>query len=132
MTQTNNLAKSINVTILLDSRPLGGQLNAVLERKSQVIDITNKIQGNWSENIAGIKSWSISCSGLYVLDDESFKILENSFMNSQYIEVQVSMGNYIYQGDALIVDFPLTAIYNKEFKYSLKLLGSGPLTPIST
>jgi hypothetical protein len=30
-------------------------------------------------------------------------------------------------GKALITDFPLSAVYNKEFKYSIKILGTGPL-----
>lgn len=127
MIQTNNLVKSIDVILSANGKPLGGQQGAILERKSEIIDITNKINGAWAENLAGVKSWNITCQGLYVVDDECLELLEESFMNSWYLEVSFTIGNSRYHGDALIVDFPTTALFNKEFKYNLKLLGTGPL-----
>jgi predicted secreted protein len=48
-------------------------------------------------------------------------------MNNQEIEVKVILDDCSYVGSALIIDFPLSAIFNSQFKYSLRLLGSGEL-----
>ena len=125
--QKTNLNKSINVALYLDNIPLGGQQNATITRQAEMIDITNKINDDWTKSLAGKKSWSIQCSGLYVIDDRAFSLLENAFMNNQSIKVSISVGNNILSGNALITDFPLSAIFNKEFKYNIRLLGTGAL-----
>ena len=125
--QKTNLNKSINVALYLDNIPLGGQQNAIITRQAEMIDITNKINDDWTKSLAGKKSWSIQCSGLYVIDDRAFSLLENAFMNNQSIKVSISVGNNILSGNALITDFPLSAIFNKEFKYNIRLLGTGAL-----
>lgn len=125
--QKTNLNKSINVALYLDNIPLGGQQNATITRQAEMIDITNKINDDWTKSLAGKKSWSIQCSGLYVIDDRAFSLLENAFMNNQSIKVSISVSNNILSGNALITDFPLSAIFNKEFKYNIRLLGTGAL-----
>ena len=125
--QKTNLNKSINVALYLDNIPLGGQQNATITRQAEMIDITNKINDDWTKSLAGKKSWSIQCSGLYVIDDRAFSLLENAFMNNQSIKVSISVGNNTLSGNALITDFPLRAIFNKEFKYNIRLLGTGAL-----
>ena len=127
MLQTNNLVKSIDVIVSVDGIALGGQQGAVLERKAQIIDITNKINGDWAENLTGTKSWNITCQGLYVIDDAALQKIEDCFMENKTVQVAFAIGMNSYKGNALVVDFPTSAIFNKEFKYTLKLLGTGPL-----
>ena len=122
-----NLGKSIDVVLSLNSIPLGGQQNASLIRQTAAIDITNKINGEWTENLAGTKSWSVQCNGLYVIDDKGFEKLEEAFMNNTKISVLISIGQKKYEGEALLIDFPLAAVFNKEFKYNLRLMGTGAL-----
>lgn len=127
MNQRTNLGRSIDVALYLNSIPLGGQQGASLIRQSNIIDITNKINGDWQESLAGTKNWSIQCSGLYVIDDSSFNLLEQAFIENTPLNISISIGSKILKGKALIIDFPLTAVFNKEFKYSIKLLGTGAL-----
>ena len=122
-----NLGKSIDVVLSLNSIPLGGQQNASLIRQTAAIDITNKINGEWTENLAGTKYWSVQCNGLYVIDDKGFEKLEEAFMNNTKISVLISIGQKKYEGEALLIDFPLAAVFNKEFKYNLRLMGTGAL-----
>ena len=122
-----NLGKSIDVVLSLNSIPLGGQQNASLIRQTAAIDITNKINGEWTENLAGTKSWSVQCNGLYVIDDKGFEKLEEAFMNNTKISVLISKRQKKYEGEALLIDFPLAAVFNKEFKYNLRLIGTGAL-----
>lgn len=125
--QMPNLNKSIDVVLYLGNIPLGGQQNATITRQAEMIDITNKIDGEWGESLAGKKSWSISCSGLYVINNKAFTLLEDAFMNNKSITVSIPIGNHYLTGKALITDFPLSAIFNQEFKYNIHLLGTGAL-----
>lgn len=125
----SNVARSIDTIIRLDGVALGGQQGANLIRQTEAIDITNRVNGDWAESLAGKKSWNIVCSGLYITDDKAFTLLEEAFMNNTPVEVSISFGKSKLKGNALITDFPLSSVFNKEFKYNLKLLGTGALTP---
>lgn len=127
LNQRTNMGRSVDVVIYLDNYPLGGQQGANLVRQAQVIDITNKINAEWSESLSGIKSWSIVCAGLYIVNDKSFALLEDAFMNNKPVEVSINVGSQQLKGKALITEFPLSAVFNKEFKYNLRLLGTGAL-----
>lgn len=127
LNQRTNMGRSVDVVIYLNNYPLGGQQGANLVRQAQVIDITNKINAEWSESLSGIKSWSIVCAGLYIVNDKSFALLEDAFMNNKPVEVSINVGSQQLKGKALITEFPLSAVFNKEFKYNLRLLGTGAL-----
>lgn len=127
LNQRTNMGRSVDVVIYLNDYPLGGQQGANLVRQAQVIDITNKINAEWSESLSGTKSWSIVCTGLYIVNDNSFALLEDAFMNNKPVEVSINVGSQQLKGKALITEFPLSAVFNKEFKYNLRLLGTGAL-----
>lgn len=127
LNQRTNVGRSVDVVIYLNNYPLGGQQGASLVRQAQVIDITNKINAEWSESLSGTKSWSIVCTGLYIVNDKSFALLEDAFMNNKPVEVSINVGSQQLRGKALITEFPLSAVFNKEFKYNLRLLGTGAL-----
>ena len=127
LNQRTNVGRSVDVVVSLNNYPLGGQQGANFMRQAQVINITNKINSEWSENLSGTKSWSLSCSGLYVVNDKSFALLEDAFMNNKPVEVSINVVSEQLEGNALITEFPLNAVFNKEFKYTLKLLGTGAL-----
>ena len=125
----SNVARSIDTVIRLNGVVLAGQQGANLIRQTEAIDITNRINGDWAESMAGKKSWSIVCSGLYITNNQAFSLLEDAFMNNQTIEILVFFGSKKLKGNAIITDFPLNSIFNKEFKYNIKLLGTGALVP---
>jgi predicted secreted protein len=125
----SNVARSIDTVIRLNGVALGGQQGANLIRQTEAIDITNRIHGEWAESLAGKKSWNIVCSGLYITNDKAFVLLEDAFMNNKTVEVLISFGGSKMKGNAIITDFPLNSVFNKEFKYNIKLLGTGALVP---
>ena len=93
LNQRTNVGRSVDVVVSLNNYPLGGQQGANFMRQAQVINITNKINSEWSENLSGTKSWSLSCSGLYVVNDKSFALLEDAFMNNKPVEVSINVGS---------------------------------------
>lgn len=121
------IQKGINIVIKIGDKPVAGQQNASLIRSMVPINITNKITGDWQESLSGLRSWRVGCGGLYVLNAESLHALEDAFMNNEEVEVSISTGDKNYSGRALITDYPLSSIFNVQFKYNLSLLGVGAL-----
>ena len=122
--------QGINVVLSFNNKALAGQQNIALSRNVSNIDITNKIDGNWREYLPGLKTWSVNCNGMYVVDDDSFKTLENCFMNNQEIEVKLILDEKTYTGTGIITDFPLSGSFNSQFKYQVKVLGTGELNEV--
>lgn len=124
----DKVQKSANVILYLDNIPVAGQLGAVLNQSAQTIDISNQIETDWAEYLVGTKNWSINCNGIYVISANSLLALEEAFINNTELTTVIKIDkNLNLRGQALIVDFPLNATYNDQFKYTLKLLGTGPL-----
>ena len=117
----------VDIVLKIGGIPVAGQLGASLTRSMSSINVTNRITGNWEENLAGLKMWRISCNGLFVVNANSLQMLEEAFMNNEEIEVSFCMNNKNYFGQCLITDFPVSSIYNAQFKYNLSLLGTGEL-----
>lgn len=119
--------QGVNVILKVDGVPVGGQINTNLTRSQSSIDITNKINGEWQQNLSGLKTWSINCSGVYIRSQEALEALEDAFMNNKEIEALIDLGMYLYKGYCYITDFPTGAVYNNQYRYTITLLGNGAL-----
>lgn len=119
--------KGVDAVLYIGDKVIGGQQNCVLNRQMSPIKITNQIHGDWEENIAGLKSWSLRCGGVFIKDQEAWDALEQAFQDGQKIRVKLTDNFKQYQGEALITNMPLTAAFNKAYTYSITLLGVGAL-----
>lgn len=119
--------RGIDTILYIGDKVIGGQQNCILNRGMSAIDITNKIDNNWQEFLAGSKSWSVLCSGLYVKDENSFVLLEQAFQDGTPLDIKLTDNNREYKGRALITSFPAEAKFNAAFAYNINLLGTGPL-----
>lgn len=119
--------RGIDAIVYIDDKPVGGQKNCILNRMMTPINITNKITGEWSDSIAGLKSWNLTCQGMFIKDEESFDQLEQAFYDGEKVKVKMSDNSRSYEGEALIVNFPITATYNDTFAYSVTFTGAGEL-----
>lgn len=117
----------IDVVLKINNKPVAGQQNATLNRSMAPINITNKINNDWKENLGGTHTWKVKCGGMYVVNAESLDILEDAFMNNDEIDVSIIYNGKNYFGRALITDFPVSSKYNAQFKYDISLLGTGEL-----
>lgn len=123
----DTVQRSVDVVLMVEGHPVAGQQSVVLNRSMSPIEITNQINGAWKESLAGLLSWNITCNGMYVKNSAGLKALEDAFMNNKEITVKVLAGVHNYTGKALITNFPLNAVFNTQFKYTLSLLGTGEL-----
>ena len=119
--------QGVDVVLSIDGLPVGGQQGAVLNRSMSPINITNKIQATWEQSIAGVKTWNIKCSGIYVKNSNSLLSIEEAFLNNNEVTVNITIGDSSYRGQCLITNFPVNSVYNSQFKYNIDLLGIGAL-----
>lgn len=119
--------KSIDIVLYINGKPVGGQTGATLNQTMTPIDITNKINGDWVEKIGGLRNWNIQCNGMYIADSDSLSLLEEAFMTNTEVVVEIIAENIHFKGRGLITNFPLSAVFDKQFKYNLTILGVGPL-----
>ena len=121
------IQSGVDVILKVDGVPVAGQLGANLMRSMSPINITNKINADWEDNLAGVKTWRVSCNGMFVVNANSLQMLEDAFMNNEEINVSLRVNGKNYFGQALITDFPVSSPYNAQFSYNLSLLGTGEL-----
>ena len=121
------IQKGIDIVLKINGKPVAGQQGATLTRSMSPIDITNQITGDWNESLAGLRTWRINCNGLFIVNTESLQALEDAFMNNTEIEASIIINGKNYFGRVLITDYPLSAIFNAQFKYNISLLGVGEL-----
>ena len=120
----------LKVKDLETGKILAGQQGASISRSASEIDVSTK-GTNWAEKLAGQLSWSISCDGLLVADDEAYGYLENAFHNRQLVEIYVEYPNgKKYEGLAIITTADLDAPFGDACSYSFEFGGTGELTPV--
>ena len=121
------IQKGIDIVLKINGKTVAGQQGATLTRSMSPIDITNQIIGDWNESLAGLRTWRINCNGLFIVNTESLQALEDAFMNNTEMEASIIINGKNYFGRVLITDYPLSAIFNAQFKYNISLLGVGEL-----
>lgn len=123
--------RGLDIIISIGDNVLGGQRNATLNRSSETIDVTNKVSGGWTESLTSVKSWSIDCDGIFVVDDTALDAIETAFLNSTIVDVKIADASWGYVGKAVITDFPIEAAYDDAATYSLTLTGTGALSKMN-
>ena len=121
------IQSGVDVILKINGVPVAGQLGANLMRSMSPINITNKINANWGDNLAGVKTWRVSCNCMFVVNANSLQMLEYAFMNNEEIDVSLRINGKNYFGRVLITDYPVSSTYNAQFSYNLSLLGTGEL-----
>lgn len=119
--------RGFDAVLYINNEPLAGQKNVILNRKANLVSITNQIKKEWEDSLAAIKSWNLICTGMFIKNKEAFDILDSAFINGTPVDVKVTDENKTYYGKALITSFPITANYDDVFIYNIALSGIGEL-----
>lgn len=110
---------------------VGGQRGATLGRSAETFDATSKDSDGWKEFEAGLKEWSIEADGLLIETDEGYQALEEAYLNSEKVMVQIaSTTGAKYSGLAVVTDLPIEAPYDDLATYSCTLTGTGTLNKV--
>lgn len=119
--------KGFDILIKVNGQVVGAQINADLQRQASTTDISNLIALDWKDVLVHQKTWKVDCRGAYILNDKGLAELETAFVEGASVELEVSSPELKFTGEAVIINFPIGATYNKEMTYSISFLGKGPL-----
>jgi TP901-1 family phage major tail protein len=116
---------------------IGGQKNCSLSMEADTIDTSNKNDFGWASFIGGAKSWTVSCDGQFMADDDGQKALMAAFIAGTNVQVEMKQtvkdaeGKETYPvyfaGEAAITSIEVEAAYDDVCALSLELQGVGPL-----
>ena len=124
-----NVTRGLDILVYIGENAIGGQQNCSLSMEADTIDISNKNDFGWASFIGGAKSWSVSCDGQFVTDDQGQKALMDAFVAGENVQVEMKNedGTVYFGGDAAITSIELEAAFDDVCTMSLELQGIGQL-----
>ena len=129
MSVTRGLDILIYVGAEAQKKAIGGQKGCTLTMEADTIDISNKNDFGWASTIGGAKSWSVSCDGQFIADDQGQQALFDAFVAGT--DVQVEMKNtaesVYFAGKAAITSLEVDAQFDDVCTLSMELQGIGAL-----
>ena len=104
-------------------------------------EITNKESAGWSEQLEGLRDWSVDVDGAYAWTDAGGSVLTNGFEDviTDYIITRTALtvkfgnsaattGDTLYSGSAYVTSGSISAGTEDTATYSMSLVGTGALT----
>ena len=135
-TATAVAGKDVIIYVAAQANPyewvlIGGQQNSPISEKADSIDATDKTTGNFSKKLAGLHSWSISFSGLWVLGDTGVEICRNRFANDKpaLFRVEYADGSY-RQGWGTITAFSDDNAHKNALSIKMTIEGNGEISDL--
>lgn len=89
---------------------------------SEVLNTTTKGDGDWTSNMAGLKSWNIDTDALFQVED--FAYVEKV---GTEVPIEVTLGAKTYTGKAIINDLKINSGTGELVTYNLTMTGTGAL-----
>ena len=126
------VTKGLDILVYIGSKAVGGQKGCTLTMEAETIDVSNKNDFGWASTIGGAKSWSVSCDGQFIANDEGQKALMSAFVAGT--EVQVEMKNtaqsIYFAGKAAITSLEVDAQFDDVATMTIELQGIGALSTV--
>ena len=126
------VTRGLDVLVYVGENAVGGQKGCTLTMEAETIDVSNKNDFGWASTIGGAKSWSVSCDGQFIADDEGQKALMSAFVAGT--EVQVEMKNtaqsIYFAGKAAITSLEVDAQFDDVATMTIELQGIGALSTV--
>ena len=129
MAVTRGLDILVYVGESTNKKAIGGQKGCTLTMEADTIDVSNKNDYGWASTIGGAKSWSVSCEGQFIADDQGQQALFDAFVAGT--DVQIEMKNaaesVYFAGKAAITSLEVDAQFDDVCTLSMELQGIGIL-----
>ena len=126
------VTKGLDILVYVGTNAVGGQKGCTLTMEAETIDVSNKNDFGWASTIGGAKSWSVSCDGQFIANDEGQKALMSAFVAGT--EVQVEMKNtaqsIYFAGKAAITSLEVDAQFDDVATMTIELQGIGALSTV--
>lgn len=128
----NETKRGLDILVSIGETAIGGQRNASIEMSAETIDISTKTTGDWTAKMAGAKSWTSDCDGIYLAGDEGYQAALDAFMNGTQVDIKIgdAAGTVGFTGKGVITSFSFEAPYEDAMTYELSFEGVGALVPV--
>ena len=112
-----------------NKKAIGGHKGCTLTMEAADIDVSNKNDFGWTSTIGGAKSWSLSCEGQFLTDDQGQQAIMDAFVDGTDLDVELknSTESVYFAGTAQITSVEVDAQFDDVCALSIELKGKGPL-----
>ena len=123
------VTKGLDILVYVGTKAVGGPKGCTLTMEADTIDVSNTTDFGWAPTIGGAKSWSVSCDGQFIADDQGQKALMDGFVAGTEVQVEMkNTGETIYfAGKAAITSLEVDAQFDDVATMSMELQGIGAL-----
>ena len=123
------VTRGLDILVHVGAKSVGGQKGCTLTMEADTIDTSNKNDAGWASFIGGAKSWSVSCDGQFVVDDEGQKAIMDAFIAGTEVEVEMKnqAEKIYYKGKACITSVEVDAQFDDVATLAVEFQGLGAL-----
>lgn len=137
---TTGIFNGTNLVVLVGSEVVAHSTSCSLSVSADLPDATTKSSGGWADEIAGLRSWSLTTDGLATVDPTGANFVVGDIFTSMYDRTKVTVkfttvtgstpvvGDLIWSGEAFIESLDVTADMESPATYSVSFTGTGVLT----
>lgn len=137
---TTGVFNGTNLVVLVGSEVIAHATSCSLSVSADLPDATTKQSGGWAEEIAGLRSWSLTTDGLatveptgtdYVVGDIFSALNGRTSVTVKFTTANGSTpitGDLIWSGSAFVESLDITADMESPVTYSASFTGTGQLT----
>jgi predicted secreted protein len=137
---TTGIFNGTNLVVLVGTEVVAHSTSCSLSVSADLPDATTKSSGGWAEQIAGLRSWSLTTDGLatveptgtnYVVGDIFSALNGRQTVTVKFTTVSGSTpvnGDLIWYGSAFVESLDITADMESPATYSVSFTGQGQLT----
>jgi len=108
-----------------------GARSGTLTINDEEIDITDKDGSGWKESLVGIKSWSVSSSGVMVdkASNTPLDVVEDAAIGGTMVDVEITdAAGKKFEGTGTVTSFEHNADVEDAELYTINISGTGALT----
>jgi predicted secreted protein len=138
---TTGIFNGTNLVVLVGTEVVAHSTSCSLSVSADLPDATTKSSGGWADQIAGLRSWSLTTDGLATVEPTGTSYVVGDIFSAlngrQTVTVKfttVSTGNTVVPGDlvwsglAYVESLDITADMESPATYSVSFTGQGQLT----
>ena len=141
---TTGIFNGTNLVVLVGTEVVAHSTSCSLSVSADLPDSTTKSSGGWADEIAGLRSWSLTTDGLATVDPTGASFVVGDIFTSMYNRTKVTVkfttvtgstpvvGDLIWSGEAFIESLDVTADMESPATYSVSFTGTGALTQATT
>lgn len=137
---TTGVFNGTQLVVLVGTEVVAHATSCTLSVSADLPDATTKQSGGWAEEIAGLRSWSITTDGLATVEPTGTSFVVGDLFSALNGRTSVTVkfttangstpivGDLIWSGSAFVESLDITADMESPVTYSASFTGTGVLT----